>query len=281
MSASSTRWGRGGTTLCPVEHYYFLPKISNGYAPTPAFFTSRQTKNARAPLDPEYIAKVALNVMAEAGIDTAEWKAHSLRGAAATHFMAKGVPDAVVQARGCWASAATMATHYARQHQLIPWTELASSPPELASWSGIVASSSSVLLRASLQSLSSNSGEEGKSGSLLDGANCAGRGVRPKVPLPESTPGDKSGGTEALTPRNIQFLDADFPIQWKAFPVCPLCSTPIMYESIFQCTICLKWVHTRCLGEEAGHDDTKVYRGHSLLSFTCRLCYMGPFAGSW
>jgi len=39
---------------------------------------------------------------------------------AETHFMAKGVPGAVVQARDRWASAATMATHYARKHQLIP-----------------------------------------------------------------------------------------------------------------------------------------------------------------
>jgi len=67
--------------------------------------------------------------MAEAGIDKAEWKAHSLRGAAATHFMAKRVPGAVVQAQAGWESVATMASHYARQHQLIPWAELASSPP--------------------------------------------------------------------------------------------------------------------------------------------------------
>jgi len=99
----------------------FLPNISDGCAPTPVFFFAfGQVKNARAPLGPEYIAKVALKAMAEAGIGTAEWKAHSLRGAAATHFMAKGVTGAGVLARGGWASAATMATHYVRRHQLIP-----------------------------------------------------------------------------------------------------------------------------------------------------------------
>jgi len=96
--------------------------------------------------------------MAEAGIDTAGWKAHSLRGTAATHFMAKGVPDAVVQARGGWTSAAAMATHNARKHQLIPWPELASSPPDSALGSGDIAASSSVLPRASLQLFSSISG---------------------------------------------------------------------------------------------------------------------------
>jgi len=110
----------------------------------------------RSRFDPEHIAKVVLKAMAEAGIDTAEWKAHYLRGAEATHFMAKGVPGAVVQARGGWTSAATMATHYARQHQLIPWAELASSFPDLALPHVNAASSSSgVLPRASLHSASS------------------------------------------------------------------------------------------------------------------------------
>jgi len=86
--------------------------------------------------------------MAEAGIDTAQWKAHSLRGAAAAHFMAKGVPGAVVQARGGWKSAATMATHYAPQDPLSPWAQLASSPPDFASGSGNAASSPSFLPRA-------------------------------------------------------------------------------------------------------------------------------------
>jgi len=41
----------------------------------------------------------------------------------------------------------------------------------------------------------------------------------------------------------------------------------------------LKGVRTRCLGEGAGPDDTKFYRGHPLLSFTCRLCYMPLLIG--
>jgi len=72
-----------------------------------------------------------------------------------------------------------------------------------------------------------------------------------------------------------------FSIKWTAFPACPLCSTSTRCESIFQRTICSKWVQTRCLGEEAGPEDTIFYRGHPLLSFTCRLCYMGSFLASW
>jgi len=104
-------------------------------------------------LGPEYIAKVALKAIAKVGIDTAEWQAHSLRGAAATHFMAKSGPDAVAQARGGWASAVSMATHHARQHQVIPWERLASSPLGSTLGPGVIASSSSsVLPRASLHS---------------------------------------------------------------------------------------------------------------------------------
>jgi len=105
----------------------------------PVVFCLQASSNAWAPLGPEYIEKVALKAMAEAGIDTAAWKANSLRGAAATHFLAKGVPGAVVQEKGCWASAATRAAHYARQHQLIPWAELALSTPHLHLGSGDIA----------------------------------------------------------------------------------------------------------------------------------------------
>lgn len=45
---------------------------------------------------------MALEAMGAVGIDKAEWKARPLRGAAATHFMARGVPGAVFQARDGW-----------------------------------------------------------------------------------------------------------------------------------------------------------------------------------
>jgi len=102
----------------------FLAEYLKRLCSHPCFFAFRQVKNARAPLGPEYIAKVALKAMAKAGTDTADWNAPSLRGAAATHFIAKGVSGTVGQARGGWTSASTMAPHYARPHHLIPWTEL-------------------------------------------------------------------------------------------------------------------------------------------------------------
>jgi len=113
---------------------FFPPEYLKRVCSHPCFFLlsgKSIMKNARAPLGPECIANVALKAMAEVGIDRAERKAQSLRGAAATHFMAKVVPRAVFQARGGWASASTMATHYARQRQLLPWAELASSPPPI------------------------------------------------------------------------------------------------------------------------------------------------------
>lgn len=51
------------------------------------------------------------------------------------------------------------------------------------------------------------------------------------------------------------------------------------FESIFQHVACGKWVHPRCLGDEAGPDDTKFYRGHPILLDTCRLWHLGCLCG--
>jgi len=166
-SASLTRWGSGES-----QDLLFFAGYLERVCSHPCGFAFRQVKNARAAMGPEYIAKVTLKAMAETGIETAEWKAHSLRGAAATHFMAKGVPGAVVQAWSGWASAATMATYYARHHQLIPWVELSSS---LSFCIGIWARCSAlpVLCQGQFPFKFFNFGGGGNSGSLLDGANCA------------------------------------------------------------------------------------------------------------
>jgi len=69
----------------------------------PCIFSLKQVIYARAPFGPEYIAKVAMKAMPEAGLETAEWKAHFLLGAAATNIIANGVSAVVVQARaGGW-----------------------------------------------------------------------------------------------------------------------------------------------------------------------------------
>ena len=77
----------------------------------------RHEKLPWASLGSERIAKLALNIMQQAGIDTRAFKAHALRGAAATHLLKKGVPREWVQARGGWDSARTLDMYYSRIHQ--------------------------------------------------------------------------------------------------------------------------------------------------------------------
>eukprot|EP01012_Entosiphon_sulcatum_P030936 TRINITY_DN3850_c0_g4_i1.p4 TRINITY_DN3850_c0_g4~~TRINITY_DN3850_c0_g4_i1.p4 ORF type:complete len:228 (+),score=31.05 TRINITY_DN3850_c0_g4_i1:1092-1775(+) len=76
------------------------------------------------PLGSERIAKVALEHMKRSGVDTDKYKAHSLRGAAATKMLALGIPAHIVQARGGWASEQNFQFHYARLHQRVEYDEI-------------------------------------------------------------------------------------------------------------------------------------------------------------
>jgi integrase len=87
----------------------------------PACLLFRYVNDPRRPLGAERLAKRLLSVMASVGIDTQVFKAHSLRGATATHLMARGQPKEMVQARGGWSSTATLDVYYNRLHQSCDW----------------------------------------------------------------------------------------------------------------------------------------------------------------
>ena len=52
------------------------------------------------------------------------FKAHSLRGATATHMLQKNVPQEWVQARGHWSSSVTLDQYYNHLHQTKEWEAL-------------------------------------------------------------------------------------------------------------------------------------------------------------
>ena len=52
---------------------------------------------------------------------TQVFKAHSLRGATATHLLKMGVQADVVRARGGWSATKTLDTYYPRLHQCRDW----------------------------------------------------------------------------------------------------------------------------------------------------------------
>ena len=66
----------------------------------PAPFLIRYQKHFRQCLGSEAVAKAALKVMESCGIDTTIFKAHSVRGAAATAFLASGVDQTLTRQRG-------------------------------------------------------------------------------------------------------------------------------------------------------------------------------------
>ena len=67
----------------------------------PAPFLIRYQKDFRRCLGSEAVAKAALKVMESCGgIDTTVFKAHSVRGAAATAFLASGIDQALTRQRG-------------------------------------------------------------------------------------------------------------------------------------------------------------------------------------
>ena len=89
----------------------------------PNVFLLRYEKRPEQVLQSERVAKRALQVMQRVGIDVRIFKAHSLRGATATHLMEHGMSRNLVQARGCWKSSTTLDEYYDRLHQRTDWRQ--------------------------------------------------------------------------------------------------------------------------------------------------------------
>ena len=71
----------------------------------------------------ERIAKRVKVRMQQQGIPTECFKAHSLRGATATHYLLHGMEPQWVQTRGGWSSPETMQVYYNRLHQHQSWEQ--------------------------------------------------------------------------------------------------------------------------------------------------------------
>ena len=89
----------------------------------PAPYLIRDSKEPHRCLTAERIAKRTLNIMEAQGIDTKIFKAHSMRGATATHLMKSGTSQDLVQTRGGLSSSATLDQYYSRMHQLEDWEQ--------------------------------------------------------------------------------------------------------------------------------------------------------------
>ena len=81
----------------------------------------RHEKDPGRCLGSERLAKLTLQVMADQGIGTNIFKAHSLRGASATPFLQQGIPKDWVKCRGGWSTCKRLDAYYDRLHQLVDW----------------------------------------------------------------------------------------------------------------------------------------------------------------
>ncbi len=94
--------------------------------PCEAFFRTLECHSR--PLTSERLAKLVLLLMNRLGLDTDLFKAHSLRGAAASFALGMGASPQFVRQRGAWRSDVVFDEHYGRGHQLLNWDKLFLGP---------------------------------------------------------------------------------------------------------------------------------------------------------
>jgi hypothetical protein len=106
--------------LCPVEVTAEYIKRTASWRTSvnrTRLFVAAQGEHT--PLSSQRIAKVVLEVMKEAGIDTKVFKAGSVRGAAASKALDNGALVEEVMRQGQWSSLSVFERFYNRSHKLI------------------------------------------------------------------------------------------------------------------------------------------------------------------
>ena len=99
----------------------FLLEYAHRVREVPQTHMFRYLHDSRLCLGSERLAKRCPNAMASHGIDTSQFKAHSLRGAMVTEYLGVGTPQHLVRARGGWTNDACIDVFYSRLHQHTNW----------------------------------------------------------------------------------------------------------------------------------------------------------------
>ena len=87
----------------------------------PQQWMMRYTRQPRLCLSAERLASRTKEKLAALGLDTRIYRSHSIRGAAATAFLALGIPLPTVQKRGGWSAPHVLQKHYDATHQSAMW----------------------------------------------------------------------------------------------------------------------------------------------------------------
>jgi hypothetical protein len=217
-----------GQTLDTVLEYVHKHRDS------PALFMFRSTVKPYQCLGAERLAKRMLAVMDTVGINTETFKAHSLRGATATHLLRQGVSHHLVKTRGAWSSSDTLDQYYNRLHQSQDWERLL----------------------------------EGENAS---GRQSAERAVLPSsASQSEPDEGRGSGEDKRASTARAEDLDA-LGVRRPLYDsdCCNSCFLPMVSEATYTCQRCQQRQHVRCMGHHASVGE----RQFQYLT-TCYLCTM-------
>ena len=201
----------------------------------PALFLFRYVKEPHFCLTAERLAKRLLVLMEAEGIETRVFKAHSLRGATATHLLKQGVPHSLVQARGAWSSSQTLDLYYNRLHQAHDWEALL----------------------------------QGEHVSGRQPTACA--VLPPSCPPSGPDEGRGSGGNKEESTAQVVALTALGVLRplYGSLP-CPSCGLPTESEAAYRCCECQSVYHVRCMGHFSG-----VGARQYKYKTTCYLCSLG------
>ena len=216
-----------GKTLKALLEYLSRIKL------IPGIYLLRHTKNQHQCLGSERLAKRALMMMEKMGVNTEAFKAHSLRGATATHLLKKNVPQSLVQARGGWTSTYTMDQYYSRLHQSKNWED---------SLGGDVAARHSAICAV----------------------------PSPTFPLPEVDRGRRRGGQEEEGTAQKAELSAHGILRdlYDATE-CPACGLDMMSEASYRCADCGSRYHVRCMGHATAVGSRTL--SYSTVCFLCNM----------
>ena len=216
----------------------------------PAPFLIRYIKEPGCCMGGERIAKRLLHLMASLGVNTEVFKAHSLRGATATHLLRLGVPQTMVQARGAWSDNRTLDLYYSRLHQDKDWQELLQGE-NVSTWHSLTCAAPFPTSSTASSTQEEESGEgEGKGTAQVNALAALGV-LRP------------------LFQRNE----------------CPSCGLLMEHEALYRCQQCQLLYHVRCMGPEQGANQRQTQ--YSTKCFICNMAgqykrkgYRGSEAGA-
>ena len=210
-----------GYTLRTLTEYLYRHRNHPGQ------FLFRHVNDLYKCLGAERLAKRLLHMMRTSGLDTETYKAHSLRGATATHLLRLGLPINWVQSRGNWTTQATLDTYYNRLHNTMNWERL--------------------LQHQTTAPGGPHTAQGGHAGKWQCAAACAEHPPKSALPNPtkEGERGADEGGCEAQAAA-LTALGIQRPLHQPDLR-CPSCNNHMDTEAAYVCHTCYTMSHVRCM----------------------------------